>query len=330
MIKPLLSLIQKDIKLSRKDHLISYIIIAPIFIAVLMRLFLPSMESMEITFAVNKDMDSRVVSILEEYGKVDIFDDKNQVIKRVMAIDDVPGIVETGYGFEVVLEGNEILAVQELPGMILDNYAHGAFITDIETQSLGLEHTSARYYSTAIVLFMVIMIGGLAVGMTIVEEKESKTILSLAVSPLSLKDYLTAKILLATIFIFALTFITAFIMMGMEINFGALLIVVAASLPTGMLLGFILGTYAYDQMSAIAVMKVLLLFFTGLPMASLFIGDNWHVYLYPFMNYWSLQSLVSLVSNDVSDAYTKGVWSLLAAILPLMFILNQMKRRINL
>ena len=328
-MKRLLSLMRKDIKLSRKDHLISYIIIAPIFIAVLMRLFLPSMENMEITFAVSKDLESNVVSMIEEYGKVDVFDDKNQVVNRVMALDDVPGIVPTGHGYEVILEGNEISAVQELPGMILDHYAHGTFITDIEMESLGLEHTSAYFYSTAIVLFMVILIGGLAVGMTIVEERESKTILSLAVSPLGLRDYLTAKILLATLFIFALAYITAFIMMGTEIYLGALFIVVVASLPTGMLLGFILGTYAYDQMSAIAVMKVLLLLFTGLPMASLFIGDNWHVLFYPFMNYWALQSLVALVSNDFYYAYTRSAWGLLTAILPLIFILNQMKKKIK-
>lgn len=329
MIGQIAALIRKDIMLSKRDSIVNYIIIAPIFIAILVRIFLPTMENMEVTFAVSRDIDSDFVYMLSEYGKVEVLNDRNQVIKRVMALDDVPGIVPTKNGLEVILEGNEMSAVHDLPGMIIDYYNYGKFISDIQIKSLEVENLSVRYYAGAVVIFTVILIGGLAVGMTIVEERQSKTIKSLAVSPLTLKNYLFSKMLLAVLLIFILAITTAYIMMGLKINFGMFILIMITTLPAGMLVGFILGAYSHDQMSAIAVMKVLMLFFVGIPVASFFINDSWHVFFYPLSNYWIMQSLVSLFSGNVSQSFIKSFWAFLTAVVPLFFFLKQMKKKLN-
>lgn len=331
MLGKMMSVMKKDFHSGRRDNMITYIVLVPLALAIIMKLFLPVMENMELSFAVSQDLEPRLVSQLEEYGQVEVFPDRAAVVKRVQGMDDVPGIVPGPEGYEVILEGNESEAVRELPGAILDYYAHGQPLTQIQVESLGQERAVTFFYAVAILLFTVVIIGGLAVGLTVVEEKETKTILAYQASPLSLQDYLAAKGALATVFIFALAYLVALIMLGDQMDYGALFWVLIACLPTGLFLGLVIGTFAHDQMSAIALMKALFIFFLGIPMASLFIGQQYHVFFYPLLNYWAIQALLAAVTEGAGPTtLANSLWALVTGVVPLALMMALMRKRLGL
>lgn len=330
MFGKMMSVMRKDFHNGRRDNMITYIVLVPLALAIIMKIFLPTMENMELSFAVSRDVEPGLLSQLEEYGQVEVFPDRAVVVKRVRGMDDVPGIVPGPGGFEIILEGNESEAVRELPGAIIDYYAHGQPLAQIQVESLGRERAVTFFYAVSILLFSVIVIGGLAVGLTVVEEKEGRTILAYQASPLNLQNYLAAKSILATIFIFALCYLVALIMLGGQMDYGALLLVLLAVLPTALVLGLVIGTYAHDQMSAIALMKGLFIFFLGIPLASLFIGQQYHVFFYPLLNYWAMQAILSAVTQGAgSDTWINSGWSLVTSVVPLFLMMSQMKKRLG-
>ncbi|MDW7675249.1 MAG: ABC transporter permease [Bacillota bacterium] len=329
MNKRVKQMLVKDIQAARKDNIINYMVLIPLVLAVLMRLLLPMMESMELNFAVSQEVDHIMVTQLAEYGQVTVYDTREEVIDRVLRMDDVPGIVVGATGYEVILEGNEASAILELPGIIIDHVKHGEPITQLQRETLGVEKTITRYYAAVIMVFSVVMIGGVAVGMTIIEEKESKVMMAYSASPLRLTEYLMGKSLLAVFIILLLGMLTALIMMGTEVNMGMLLLALLASLPTGLVLGLAIGTFANDQMSAIALLKVLMVFFIWVPLGSMFISDKWHLFFYPFLNYWSMQSIISAMMDSGLNLWSNVLWALLTGLITLLIVLGQMKKRLG-
>lgn len=330
MIRRVLMLIAKDFHVARKESIISYMVLAPLLLALLMSLYLPLMENMQLQFAVSKDVRPALINNLEEYGQVTVFPDRDRVIERVMGMDDVPGIVPGPRGVEIILEGNEAGYVQELPGVLADYLIRGEPVAQVQKESLGLEKTPARQYLAVLTIFSVILIGGMVVGFTIIEEKESKTLLSYAVSPLGIAEYLLGKSLLASILSLLLAYATAFILLGRQVDYTSLFWVVLAALPTGLVLGYLMGTYADNQLSAVALLKVLFLLFLGLPIGSWFVGSQWEFVFYPFLNYWVVKSLVALLVQGDGKFWTYSGWALVTSAIPLLFLLGQMRRRLNL
>ena len=252
--------------------------------------FLPSLEQRDVRIAVDKSVPPEVARQLEAYGLIEYYDDYEQLQERVIAFDDVPGIYFSEGEYVVLLEGNEESHVRELPGMILDRIIYGEDVVELSTVSLGKKSSPVREYTTTFFLMAMFQIGGIFIGLSIVDERQSGAIRALAVTPINVFEYMVGKSILGQLATVSLALAVATILLGPAIiDYKLMFAWVAASLGLTIFIGFLIGLVGNNMITAIALMKVIGLFVSGIPLAALLLPDHLKWLLYPFPNYWSVE-----------------------------------------
>jgi ABC-type Na+ efflux pump permease subunit len=203
-----------------------------------------------------------------------------------------------------------------------------------EYKHISLERNSsaAREIAGSLLLLAVILVAGYMTGMNIVEEKESKAIRALSVSPLSLKEYLLSHIIICLIMSTALALVSSLILYGTRTEFAKIVISVTASTGVAIIVGYLIGGLSDNLISAIAVLKVLMLALLGIPVGSLFVPQQFQWVFYIFPHYWAFQSYLDIfkagnhfVSFNISCPAALG--TSLVFLLPLVPV---MKKRLKL
>lgn len=292
------SLLRKDVRYASQENILTYMFVVPIVFAILLRVFLPAVEGMEMTYAVDRSVPTSTISALEEYGRVQVFESYDKLEERVLRFDDVAGITYRDGTYRLVLEGNEDPQVRALAGVIIDNIAHGRELVDIEVSPIGTAKSLAKEFGAAIIALIAVFIGGLAAGMSIVDDRESRTLRALAVSPMTTIEYLLTKAAFAAIVVFVTVPIAASIVVSpMNVDFPRLLATALSLLGMSLLFGFLVARFSSDQFTAIVAVKSLMMPFMGLPLLSFIIPTRLKWLLYPFPNYWAFESLMRLMIN---------------------------------
>jgi ABC-type Na+ efflux pump permease subunit len=244
----------------------------------------------------------------------------------VLRIDDVPGVVAGDPHPQVLLQGNEAEWVQTVPGLVLD--AAGAEI-DVAFESLGAEASRLRRIAAALLAFCVLLMGGIAVGLLIIEERETAILRAYATSPLRFGKYVTAKFIGAAAMSLALGPICTAILLGADLPWVPLIVASLASLPAALLLGFIVATVAQDQVAAIAVLKSLLFFFTSLPLFGFFVTGPWALVLSPFSNHWAVQALYLALTPGHGIPWGPLALSLATGVPLVLLVVRVMRRKLG-
>lgn len=290
MFSRIRNLLAKDLLYSTRESILVYSLAAVLVMAVGALFFLPSLEQMDVTLAVDESVPPEVARQLEAYGRVEHYAGYDRLRERVLAFDDVPGIYYSGGEYVVLLEGNEESYVRELPGVILDRVLLGEDVVELSTVSLGRERSPVRKYTAMFFLMSMFLIGGMFIGLSIIDDRQSGTIRALAVAPLNVLEYMIAKSALGLVVVVASTLAVATILLGpAAVNYPLLLIWVVSSLGVAILTGFLIGLISNNMITAIAMVKVMTLFITGVTMAALFLPDRLKWLLYVFPNYWSVE-----------------------------------------
>ena len=301
-MRKFISLIKKDITNAFRDKLLTYIIVAPIIMAILILLFAPSLDSPKLRFAIDNSVPHSFIAELEKYGTIESFNSFNKLEQRVLMSDDVPGIIYHDGGFEVILQGNEENYSKALPGVIIDNASQSESIIPIEIQSLDVNRSIIRNVLEISILVIIIIMGGAIMGLMIVEDKESKAIKSLAVSPLTTGNYLFEKAVASVIYSFVFSFVAAFIMWRFAFNAANLLVLIIPFCLFGVAAGFLIGIFANNQNSSIVFIKTLSSVVLAISIASVFVPHKLEWMLYVFPNFWAFKVL-KIVFIDKSLNY---------------------------
>jgi ABC-2 type transport system permease protein len=304
MLQRIANLISKDLLFATRDYVLVYVLVVPIVIAILFSLFVPSLEALELTFVVDNTVPADVAEKLADYGKVEQVGSTAALRQRVLDFDDVPGIYRGEGKYRIVLEGNEASYVQELPGVVIDRIVHGSSVVELETRELQRGSSLVREYTTLFLVLLCLVVGGMAMGYSIVNDRETGYLPALAVTPLTTGGYLLAKGILAGAVSLLLSLGVSAIIMGFgAVDYGALTATVVCSLGLGLIFGFLQGLLSANQLSAIALTKTLSVPFAAVPIAAIFAPDQWHWILYPFPNYWSFVALKRVyITTDLSPA----------------------------
>lgn len=290
MFKRIGNMLAKDLLYSIRESILVYSVSAMLVLAVGTLLFLPSLEQMEATIAVDNSVPPEVVRELEAYGRVEQYASYESLQERVLAFDDVPGIYFSGGDYVVLLEGNEEDYILALPGVILDYILMEKKVVDLSTISLGRERSPVREYTAMFFLMSMFLIGGMFIGLSIIDDRQSGTIRALAVSPINVLEYMIAKSALGLVLVVASSLVVATILLGPAgINYPLLLIWIVSSLGVTILIGFLIGLISNNVIAAIAMIKVMALFIVGVTLAFLFMPDHLKWLLYIFPNYWSVE-----------------------------------------
>jgi ABC-2 type transport system permease protein len=308
------TLISKDLLYASRDNILVYSLAFPVVFALLFGLFLPMLENMELAFAIDPSVPATMVERLHAYGRILPLGSVEQVRERVERFDDVPGIYREGDRYVVLLEGNEEEAIKQLPGAIIEYLLGTGPEPDINTVTMGRTSSLAREYGAILLSLTCITIGGLAIGLSIVEDRETRTIRALSVTPVRTGAYLAGKSAFGLSSSFLLALASAAIILGRGHNYLGLAPALATSLLWGLATGFVMGYLCPNQLTAIALLKFIAMGLLGIPVAAMVMPARFKWVLYPFPNYWSFEAMRRvLLDPDLSTVAP----NLLAAVLGL-------------
>ncbi len=293
-MKAILSLMRQDLANALRDNIVLYMIISPLLLAMLVKLFLPSVEATGLTMAVTAEIDQQLVAALEEYADVEVYFIEADLVARVEKNDAVPGLLQRSGELILLFEGNEPQAIIEAGQAALTAVTVSDNPIVFEARSIG---ESASLFQRILVLSLImlaLLLGGVASGFNIIDEKDTRAVNALAVSPLGRQRYIVARALGAIVIASLVTVGTALILVGAAINYLMLLAAIAVSVLIITAMTLAVGGFANNQVSAIAVIKVLMPLYLALPITSLFIPGRWQFIFYPFPNYWQFQMFKTL------------------------------------
>ncbi len=292
MLKRIKSILSQDVKNLLRDNIMLYVIIAPLLLSVGLRLALPSFQEQVPSFALHSELPDEVREAIGRYGNTVVLDSEEAIRRRVSANDDIAGVL-AGDSPRVIAEGNESRAYTDALTAVL----HAVFAEEpafpVKVESAGEGTSYLREYAVIILILVTTLISGMLAGFVIVEDRSTKGYQALAVSPLGIADYLTAKGILATLAGTVSGLLAALIVIGGAVNYLQLALTLVLSGSVALIMGCFMGTVADNQINAIGIGKIIFPVFLIPPVLAIFISASWQWVLFPFPNYWMFIALKS-------------------------------------
>jgi ABC-2 type transport system permease protein len=333
MVKRILNLLHQDWINALRDNILLYMLIAPIFLAIGARFFLPSLNENQYTFAVQAGMDSQLVDRLDQIGKLEILDTADLVKERVLRNDDVPGLIVVNGESTLIMEGNEGEEASTLQ-TVFEQALSGKSVAEFTlSQAATGSKSLLKEYGAIIFILMNTLLGSLMMAFNIIEDKESKAMRALGVSPLSMLEMTIARGLFALGISLIMVLISTTLLLGTQINYGLLVIGFFFSIALPILSGYVIGGVADSQLKAIAILKFYFLVYLTLPIITIFIPERSHAFFYWLPNYWMWHTFEQLFIGNVGGP---GFWlsglitlasSLLLVVIVFPFLRKQLKLR---
>ena len=329
-MKRIINFILKDITVARRDNIVLYMLIAPLLIAFIMRLFIPSLESSTVAFAADSSLGAEFAEKLKGYGKVFVMEDDAAVRERVGKTDDVIGITAAESKYTVILEGNENDEIKEAAYVVLSDIMRGERIAQYSINNTGGGKSLIKEYSAILIILMSVLIAGMSAGFNIIDEKESGAVRAISVTPLRMWQYIAARSAIITVFAIILSLLSTLILLGTSVNLLYTSVGTLFCSGIGILLGILIGGFAENQIKGIAMVKVIAFPFTIIPVVSIFIPQKWQAFLYIFPNYWMFRIFFNIfVEVNISGFWLAAVITLAASAAFLLLLIFPLKKRLH-
>ena len=307
MLRRILAVTMRDIRSGMRDAMIPYILIAPLLVTVLLKIFIPSVGSTVINVALPKTAEPAFAEYVERYGEVELLEDRDAIVKRVNATDDLFGIVPKADGYELIAAGNELTGTIEMVQAVLSSWQNPDLEPPIELKisDMGWQLSPlARYGTNFLVVFMSVF-GGMIVMLNLVEEKQYNTMAAINVSALRRWEYVLGKALPGIVLPILHAFAVLLIMGFTEINYLQVAVVALAIALISMILGFVVGVYQSEPIGAVASMKILFLPIMASVFGAIFLPEKWQPVLYWSPFYWAYRSVDDIV---LQQAAWSDIW----------------------
>ena len=302
MIRKIFAVFKRDLLSSRRDFLAMYIIVVPLLLAVGITLFAPGLNDTTVKLAMLKSDDTEHIEYMKQFAKVELFNSLDELERRVAKRDDSVAIAPTGHSYEIILQGNELEMVEEYAVQLNTLYELGATEEEATARlmSFGRITPPLKTKLVNMLIAMTIMLAGMLIAMSIVEEKAENTINAINVTPVSQTGFVIGKSLLggtsALLGIVGAVLITGFY----DINWFMILLVGLTSMILSFVVGFLQGLSSEDVIEAAGSVKLLFLPIAGSIAVYEFASENWHwtVYWSPF--YWAYKAN-NLILSKTAD-----------------------------
>jgi len=332
-----------DIKNTFKSFMGGYIVIVPLLIILVLRFFLPDMDSTTSTIAVVTEgphaVRQEVIDELESFAKVIKYENIDDMKQKLRGIGSAEGlywdpekeqyvsILERNIKKNTVFSTGARMVRQYY---VKANYPERAktntFTFDVPEELSNRSETSpvATMGGSIYILFMV-FVGAFIIGLGIVNDKELGTNQAIKITPLTKSEYFIGK----SIFPFLVQLfyaIVALLILGlMHVNILQVYIVVVTSFGITLLIGLLIGALAHNENEAIGIGKLLGMLLMLSILGGTLLPDQWHwvVYWTPF--YWVYDVLESVFTQTTT--WIDFAWknALIVAICAVYFIVLKKK-----
>ncbi|MFC2122579.1 ABC transporter permease [Bacteroidota bacterium] len=299
MIKKIFAVFNRDLLSSRRDFLALYIMVAPLLLAVGITLFTPGLNDTTVKLAMLKSDDIEHIEYMEQFAKVELFSSMDELERRVEKRDDTVAIAPTGHSYEIILQGNELEMVEEYAVQLSTLYYLGATKEETTAQLISFGRTTPPLKTMLVVILisMTVMLAGMLIAMSIVEEKAENTINAINVTPISQTGFVIGKSLLggvsALLGIIGAVLITGFY----DINWFMIVLVGLTSMILSLVVGFLMGLSSADVIEAAGSVKLIVLPLGGSIAGYEFLADNWQWTMYWSPFYWAYKANLLILSG---------------------------------
>jgi ABC-type multidrug transport system permease subunit len=300
MLRKILRIFRKDAKIATRDAMLMYIIVIPIILAVGILLFAPGISDSSIKFAMLKSDSKDYISYMENYAQVELFDSVEELERRVLKRDDVPGIVSTGNSYELIVEGNEDPSSVNLAEAMNALYELGATKNNTTAKMLSFEKSVPPLKTKLVnmLILMVIMLSGMIISLGIVEEKSDNTISAMNVSPVSQNSFIIGKSLLGSSVALGSIIISLLILGYYDINWFMIILVGLTTMILTFVIGFLQGINSNDVIEASAGVKMIMLPIAGSIAGYELLSAKWQWTMYWSPFYWSYKANDMILSKN--------------------------------
>lgn len=300
-MKRILAIFKRDLISNFREFMLVYILVAPLILSVGLRFFIPSVNTTGLTFALDTRVANAVVEEFEKYGSVELYGDLDQLKERVNEIDDVPGLTIGEKGqYVMIVEGNENENLIKPILTSLEKRSEPVF--QFEFSDIGYTLSPVASVGTVSVIITAILLSGMLIGLSIVEDKEAGTISALSVTPMTKGEYIAGKSLVGLFLALIHTYLTLWIVGMLNINLLMILVITAISSLLALAFGFIMGVTSSNQIAGIAMMKILFLPVSASILGAIFLPVNLQFLLYWSPVYWSYLGLYSIIVKTATWA----------------------------
>ncbi|MFC1861598.1 ABC transporter permease, partial [Chloroflexota bacterium] len=299
MIKKIFLILKKDLLSSRRDAMALYIMVIPLLLAVGITLFAPGLNDTTVKLAMLNSDDTEHIEYMEQFAKVELFNSVDELERRVEKRDDIVAIAPTGHSYEMILQGNESEIVEEYAVQLNTLYELGATEEETTAQLISFGRTVPPLKTMLIVILisMTVMLAGMLIAMSIVEEKAENTINAVNVTPISQTGFVIGKSLLgggvAMLGIIGAILITGFY----DINWLMIVLVGLTSLILSLVIGLLQGLSSADVIEAAGSVKLLFLPIAGSIAGYEFLADKWQWTMYWSPFYWAYKANTMILSK---------------------------------
>ena len=243
--------------------------------------------------------DAEHIEYMEQFARVELFGSVDELERRVAKRDDIAAIAPNGHSYEIILEGNESEMVEEYVVLLNALYELGSTEEETTAQlaSFGRTVPPLKAKLVNMLIVMTVMLAGMLIAVSIVEEKATNTINAVNVTPVSQTAFVVGKSLLggaaAMLGIIGALLITGFY----DINWLMIVLVGLTSMFLSLVVGFLQGLSSEDVMEASGSVKLLFLPIAGSIAVYEFVADNWQWTMYWSPFYWAYKANTMILSK---------------------------------
>jgi len=299
MNNKLFIIFKKDFLTARREAMATYIMVIPLILAVGITLFAPGLNDTTVKLAMLKSDDKEHIEYMQQFSKVELFSSMEELERRVEKRDDIAAIAPNGHSYEIILQGNESEIVEEYAVLLNTLYELGS--TEEETTarliSFGRTVPPLKTMLVNILILMTIILAGMLIAISIVEEKAENTINAINVTPISQTAFVVGKSLfggtVAMLGIIGALLITGFY----DINWFMIVLVGLTSMILSLVVGFLQGISSEDIMEAAGNVKILFLPIAGSIAVYELVADKWQWTMYWSPFYWAYKANTMILSK---------------------------------
>jgi ABC-2 type transport system permease protein len=321
-MKQFINIFLFDLRMNFKNFMGAYMLIIPLIILLILRLFLPAVADSTITFAVVTEgkyaVDQEFISKLEQIGKIQNYASREEMEAKLQAFGESEGLY-----FDP--DKDQYVSVMERTREVNQLFSIAArFAREEKQQELFPEKESIIEYSAYVpqelsersktspvaviggsvfIIFMTILASFL-IGLGIVEDKDQGTIFAIRASPVNSLDYFAGRSLFPLLSILLYTALAIFMLELQDTDILKIYLVIIGSFGVTVLFGLIIGALGHNEVEAIGIGKILSMVLMLSVLGATLLPDAWHWTIFWIPTYW-MYAMFEAVFNE------SGTWSTL-------------------
>jgi len=323
MLKKIWTIFMRDLKVNTRDFIALYILVVPVVFGFGIQALAPSVNDTTVRLAMLESDNPAKAEYLEQFAKVEVFADMEDLTARVEKRDNIVAIISEGDSSYILTQGNEPESVMDFAKLVNSFYELELDVdeTTAKFESFGRTESPLKKMLVNISLLFTSVLAGMMISLNIVEEKMDNTVSAINVSPISRVGFILGKsmmgMFLAIYGSVALVWITGY----QNVNFGQMLLAIGSITLLSLVVGFIQGIANDDVMNAGAGMKMMFLPVAAAVAAVELLSDKWQILFYWVPFYWSYKGNEAILSSTSTWPQIIGYSAIVLALSSVVYYL---------